>query len=898
MNLPLHTTKSKQKLKLNPKPFASGNEGCLHKVTSPKAWAGHVVKIYHPNKLSGNKEAKINYLIKHLPKELNEVSIVWITDAIMSERGDFLGFVMPFVKGEKLEILCTPNLPKKLSKKWYRFHSNADDVRDLRLKICYNLAAAIHKIHACGRYVLVDLKPDNIIISPEGLISLIDLDSVEIVENGYKLFDAPVATPEYTPPEHYRENESDPTQQQAWDCFSLGVIFYKLLMGIHPFAGTFKAPYDTATDLMQKIQQDLFVHNPNRSEYREVIPSLHQDFFKLSSHLQRLFYTCFVEGSIHPQLRPTAHEWCSAIMQHLDLHRLRILPSKLVEMPISIEDLNAVKEKGISPTSFLEKLELTKTIKDVSKTTSTQDNASPVINSLRRINIVIISLGLMAASSCALFENDLNTAVIILACCFLFFLAAIFFSFDDRRKSVHRLAFKFNLQDNQHFLEKQEAVFESLKKQVQQSFEQLTAQYKSLFKNSSGTKKESANPEFEAELEHLKEQLNQQDRLAQDLIDSEAFEYTTLKEKYNLLLHTHPAFAKAKSLDAESSTLAFSMQEEMERLQKTLGKTLKHTQSEYDELFNKDKREFDNQKRAVAHKLGKYKKYTAKAKKEEKRKFLHNMIRKTRKDLFSVAENADTRLTLFKEEILALLKEHNISYINKIKDIKAPGNITLMSGKVVSIAPLRYYQIHELLEWWLAAHAEQVEVPQDVLDEIALRHDEDFLLYKKEAKKELSKITAAATISKKRLQKKSLQVIKQLRERNEPEIIALKEKYKDRKKFLDKLFEERSIEEKEIHNRYESKFETLLKNIQEKVKRSNFYIRQIYELDSIEPNQIAAYQEQLKKYKLDLKQLEKEYLHLQECSNRYDIAKSKVNHLQKFSFTDHVLQMLFLKKMY
>jgi hypothetical protein len=561
MSLRVYTKKSKQKLKLNPKPFASGNEGSLHKVTSPKEWSGHVVKIYHPNKLSGNKEAKINYLIKHVPKQLNEVSIIWVTEAIMSERGDFLGFVMPFAKGEKLEILCTPKLPKKLSKKWYRFHSEAKDVRDLRLKICYNLAAAIHEVHACGRYILVDLKPDHVIISPEGLISLVDLDAVEIVENGYKLFDAPAATPEYTPPEHYRENESDPTEQQAWDSFSLAVIFYKLLLGIHPFAGTFKAPYDTARDLTQKIQQGLFVHSPNRSEYRDVIPSLHQDFFKLSSNLQRLFYICFIEGRIHPHLRPTPHEWCSAIMQHLDLHRLRILPSRLVEMPISIENLNTVKEKGIAPTTFLEKLEFTKTTKEISKPASTQDNASPIINSLRRINIVIIGLGLMAASSCALFENDLNTATTILICCFLFFLAAIFFSFDDRQKNVQRLAFKFNLQDNQHFLEKQAAVFENVKKQIQQSFEQLTAQYKSLFKTSLGTQKENTNPEFETELEHLKKQLKQQDRIAQDLIDSELFEYTALKGKYNLLLHTHPSFSKANSLDAESSTLAFSMQE-------------------------------------------------------------------------------------------------------------------------------------------------------------------------------------------------------------------------------------------------------------------------------------------------------------------------------------------------
>jgi len=90
-----------------------------------------------------------------------------------------------------------------LSKEWNKFSFQTPGSIEARLKLCFNISAALSQIHSFGSYVLVDMKPDNVIVKPDGLISIIDIDSTEILKNNTLLFPAQVATPEYTPPEYY-----------------------------------------------------------------------------------------------------------------------------------------------------------------------------------------------------------------------------------------------------------------------------------------------------------------------------------------------------------------------------------------------------------------------------------------------------------------------------------------------------------------------------------------------------------------------------------------------------------------------------------------------------------------------------------------------------------------------
>jgi len=317
-------------------PFASGGEGELFKILSPSGLSNCVAKVFHLNKRDPEKEAKIEYLLQHPPVfegVLDEQPIVWVKHILHDAQGSFVGFLMPKATGEKLEILTSPKLPKYLGKEWSRFKLGGDEALRLRLKVCYNLAAALRMVHATGKYVLVDLKPDNILIKSNGVVSIVDTDSIEVIENGATLFPATVATPEYTPNEYYTGTKPgkiviDP----SWDNFSLAVIYYRLLFGVHPHAATSKAPYDNVNALGDKIKHGLFVHNTQLSDQFTVVPPPHRAFASLDRDLRKLFVRTFVDGHEDPKLRPSPEEWGQTLTNTPLLLTNRPLPSRSLEL--------------------------------------------------------------------------------------------------------------------------------------------------------------------------------------------------------------------------------------------------------------------------------------------------------------------------------------------------------------------------------------------------------------------------------------------------------------------------------------------------------------------------------------------------------------------------------------
>lgn len=346
----------KEKIKLADKPFAGGGEGNLYKILSPRKYKGYVAKVYHPLKRTDQRAKKIDYLHQHPPLGLTKgqhPAYIWVTDVLLDRKKNFMGFIMPFVRGKKLEILCSTKLSKKLDSAWKRFELKDPKALGLRLRLCFNLAAAVYHVHSTSRYVIVDLKPENVLIQPNGLVSLVDMDSVEVVENDRVVFQAPVATPEYTPPEHYtkksRLHEEDAIDL-SWDSFALATIFYKLLFGIHPYAASAKAPYDQMVSLHQKIQHGLFVQHPQADKIFNIIPPPHKKFEQLDKELKQLFKLTFVEGHQDPNNRPLAEEWCIALLnsfgdEKMKQHFQNLLllkgstakilrrPSKFVEIP-------------------------------------------------------------------------------------------------------------------------------------------------------------------------------------------------------------------------------------------------------------------------------------------------------------------------------------------------------------------------------------------------------------------------------------------------------------------------------------------------------------------------------------------------------------------------------------
>ena len=198
MKLTLH--KSGEIIHIEPTPFAGGGEGNLFHIADPlRMHHRYIVKIYHPHKLTAERQEKLRYLLNNTPIAPSETAennaVIWVQDLVYDSSGKLLGFIMPFTRGDKLELLTSLKIPKNADKAWRRFDLKNKEALNYRMRLCFNIAVALQQVHSTERYILVDLKPDNIVVQPHGIIALVDMDSVEVVQEGKSLYDAPVATP-------------------------------------------------------------------------------------------------------------------------------------------------------------------------------------------------------------------------------------------------------------------------------------------------------------------------------------------------------------------------------------------------------------------------------------------------------------------------------------------------------------------------------------------------------------------------------------------------------------------------------------------------------------------------------------------------------------------------------
>ena len=104
---------------------------------------------------------------------------------------------------ESLRRIGKPDsIGESIYHKYPRPQSPSDmDVLQNRYKIIHNICSVIQYLHQDGHYVIGDIKPENILMTVNAGISLVDVDSIQITENGKLLFANEASTPEYCPPE-------------------------------------------------------------------------------------------------------------------------------------------------------------------------------------------------------------------------------------------------------------------------------------------------------------------------------------------------------------------------------------------------------------------------------------------------------------------------------------------------------------------------------------------------------------------------------------------------------------------------------------------------------------------------------------------------------------------------
>jgi serine/threonine-protein kinase len=138
---------------------------------------------------------------------------------------------MDYVEGSNLKLLL----------------ARADEVLAENVaQIIIDMALGLEHVHESG-YIHLDFKPENVLVTRNGSVRLIDFDLARLKPlEPKKMPGKNPGTPAYMAPEHLRGLAID----QRADIFAFGVTAYEVLTGEKPFPG------DTPDEILRRQMND------------------------------------------------------------------------------------------------------------------------------------------------------------------------------------------------------------------------------------------------------------------------------------------------------------------------------------------------------------------------------------------------------------------------------------------------------------------------------------------------------------------------------------------------------------------------------------------------------------------------------------------------------------------
>lgn len=302
--------------------IGAGGEGRVFKISGQNL----VGKIY--KKVDPEVEKKIRYMVQHPIADLRDSSgktilaLAWPQDILCDDRGVFIGYTMPFIQNG-VEI-CTVARGCDMPKAKTMF-PNYDWMFNLQVAI--NLSKAVAYLHS-KNCIVGDLNCKNIMVSPGGLITMLDNDSFDMVDAVSGIhFRCCAGTQDYLAPELQGRNlrSAGAVFSVHSDNFALAIHIFQLLMNnYHPFTGKNLVVIQNSTSVNQRLDHLVngkcpFIHTysdltvPIGAPYLNemVTPQLVQDFYRTFN---------YNAGNI-PQrmkLRTTAAQWVTDLQQFMD----------------------------------------------------------------------------------------------------------------------------------------------------------------------------------------------------------------------------------------------------------------------------------------------------------------------------------------------------------------------------------------------------------------------------------------------------------------------------------------------------------------------------------------------------------------------------------------------------
>ncbi len=216
--------------------LGQGGEATVHEVAGEPALAAKLWKEPSPA-----QRAKLLAMLRTVPDDPGltggHVSLAWPLGSITDQTGQAVGFVMPRLNTGDVRPLHQIYHPGSRRARapgigWHYL-----------VRVARNLSSTLAALHAVG-YVLGDLNESNVLVTDRALVSLIDLDSIQ-VRDGNTVWRCPVGKLEYTAPELIGKSFREVDRKPSHDVFALSVLIFQLLMeGFHPFSGVWQGTGD------------------------------------------------------------------------------------------------------------------------------------------------------------------------------------------------------------------------------------------------------------------------------------------------------------------------------------------------------------------------------------------------------------------------------------------------------------------------------------------------------------------------------------------------------------------------------------------------------------------------------------------------------------------------------
>ncbi len=209
-----------------------------------KAWDTRVERIVAIKVLRSLAKSDSNAVERfrreaHAAARLSHPNAVTVYD-FLEERGEHF-LIMEYVEGVNLKQLLAQ-----------KGTLSAEEAIDITCQICSVLQVA----HAQG-FIHRDIKPQNIMITPDGQAKLTDFGIVRVMEAaGLTNSGIVLGTADYLAPEQARGEKLSP----ASDLYSLGVVLYEMLAGRPPFIGS--SAVQVAMQHANKIPPPPSMYNP------------------------------------------------------------------------------------------------------------------------------------------------------------------------------------------------------------------------------------------------------------------------------------------------------------------------------------------------------------------------------------------------------------------------------------------------------------------------------------------------------------------------------------------------------------------------------------------------------------------------------------------------------------